>query len=61
VRRVRRRLVGVKFVSGVADTGRLVLSREDGSTAVCAVIVVRGVRLTDNSDSTFDLDFLTGS
>jgi len=57
VRRVRRRLVGAKFVSGVADTGRLVLTREDGSTAVCGVVLVRGVRLTDNADSTFDLTF----
>jgi len=52
VRRVRRRVLGAKFVSGTADTGRLILSREDGSTAVCAVILLRGT-LFDNADSTF--------
>jgi hypothetical protein len=39
------------------DTGRLVLTRDDGSTAFCGVVIVRGVSLTDNEDSTFDLVF----
>ena len=50
---------GPRFESGTADTGRLVLTRDDGSTAVCGVVIVKGVSLADNEDSTFD--FLTGS
>ena len=52
-----RRVTGSRFVSGQADTGRLVLTREDGSTAMCGVVIVRGVSLVDNTDSTFDLTF----
>lgn len=48
---------GYKFESGTADTGRLVLTREDGSTVICGVVIMRGVSLVDNSDSTFDLVF----
>jgi hypothetical protein len=53
---------GAKFVGGTAQNGRLVLVRSDGSTTaeLPDFILVRGV-LTDNADSTFDLDFLTGS
>lgn len=46
-----------KFVSGVATTGRVVLKREDGSTAVSGVVIVRGLSLIDNQDSTFDFVF----
>ena len=52
-----RRVKGAKFIFGSADTGQLVLTREDGSTAVCGVVIVRGVSLVDNADSTFDLVF----
>lgn len=52
-----RRVTSVKFVAGSADTGRLILLREDGSTAQCGVVIVQGVSLTDNSDLTFDLSF----
>lgn len=48
---------GVKFIAGQAETGRLVLTREDGSEAVCPVVVVDGATLTDNGDSTFNLVF----
>ena len=54
--------LGYKFVAGTAETGRIVLERGDGSTAeLPGVVIVRGATLTDNDDSTFDLDFLTGS
>lgn len=47
-----------KYVSGDLSTGQLFLIREDGSRAVCSRFVIfRGVSLTDNSDSTFDLNF----
>lgn len=52
-----RRVQGLKFVSGTADTGRLILTREDGSRVRCGVLIVQGVTLTDNGDSTFDLTF----
>ena len=52
-----RRVVGAKFVGGSADSGRLVLLREDGSTARCGVVIVQGATLTDNEDLTFDLTF----
>ena len=46
---------GARFVSGTADTGQVVLVREDGSAApVPGVVVVRGV-LVDNGDGTFDI------
>ena len=48
---------GPRFEFGTADTGRLVLTRDDGSTAVCGVVIVRGVSLTDNDDSTVNLNF----
>lgn len=48
---------GSKFVSGTADTGRLILTRQDNSTAVCGVVIIQGATLTDNNDSTFDLTF----
>jgi hypothetical protein len=48
---------GWQFVGGTADTGRLILTREDGSTAKCGVVIVQGVTLTDNDDSTFDIVF----
>ncbi len=52
-----RRVTGSRFVSGQADTGRLVLTRNDGTTGVCGVVIARGVSLVDNTDSTFDLAF----
>ena len=49
---------GPRFEFGHADTGRLVLTRDDGSTAVCGVVIVRGVSVVvDNEDSTSDLVF----
>jgi hypothetical protein len=48
---------GWQFVGGQADTGRLVLTRDDGSTAVCGVVIVQGASLIDNADSTFDFNF----
>lgn len=56
-----RRIPGPRFIGGNADTGRLILVREDGSQARCGVVIVQGVTLTDNEDSTVDLNFLTGS
>ena len=53
-----RRVTGSKFVFGTADTGRLVLTREDGSVAVCGVALMRrAVSFVDNEDSTFDVVF----
>ena len=48
---------GPRFELGTAETGRLILTRDDNSTAVCDVVMVRGVSLVDNADSTFDLVF----
>ena len=48
---------GPRFESGSADTGRLVLTRDDGSEEVCEVVVMRGVSLIDRGDSTFTLTF----
>lgn len=48
---------GWQFVGGTADTGRLVLTRDDGSTARCGVVIVQGATLTDNGDSTVDVTF----
>ena len=47
---------GWQFVGGTA-TPRLVLAREDASTAVCGVVIVQSASLVDNADSTFDLVF----
>jgi hypothetical protein len=52
-----QRFSSLKFVSGSLETGMLVLTREDGSTSEADVVVVRGVSLVDNDDSTFDLVF----
>ena len=52
-----RRIAGRRFVRGQADTGRLLLIRDDLSTAVCGVVIVQGATLTDNADLTFDLTF----
>lgn len=52
-----RRVIGAKFISGSADTGQLVLLREDGSVARCGVVIVQGMSLVDNGDSTFDFSF----
>jgi hypothetical protein len=47
-----------KFVSGTAQTGRIVLERSNGSTAqIPDLVIVRDVSLVDNADSTFDLVF----
>ena len=45
---------GSKFVSGSLETGRLILIRNDGSTARCGVLMCLGT-LVDNEDSTFDI------
>lgn len=52
-----RRAIGAKFIGGSADSGQLILLREDGSQARCGVVIVQGASLTDNEDSTFDLTF----
>jgi hypothetical protein len=55
---------GAKFVSGEIDASELTLrlTRSNGSSATLGVLLlVQGVSLVDNADSTFDLDFLTGS
>lgn len=54
---MRPRVSGAKFVGGQANTGRLVLLRDDGSTSRCGVVIVQGVSITDNEDSTVDLTF----
>lgn len=51
------RPVGSKFISGTANQGVLILTRADGTTAPCGVVIVRGVSLVDNADSTVDLIF----
>lgn len=51
------RVTGPKFIGGQANSGRLVLLRQDRSTAVCDVVIVKNATLTDNGDSTFDLVF----
>lgn len=48
------------FVSGTLATGRLILITKTGSTVPCGVLMCLGT-LTDNLDSTFDLDFPGGS
>jgi hypothetical protein len=52
-----RRVQGARFVRGQADTGRLLLIRDDLSIARLPVVIVQGATLTDNADSTFDLVF----
>ena len=55
-----RRVKGSKFVAGQADTGRLVLTRDDGSTAVCGVVIIQGATLSGDSSIT-DINFSGGS
>lgn len=45
-----------KFVSGFMTDGRLVLVREDGTTARCGVVIMSGAALVDNGDGTWDVD-----
>lgn len=47
-------ILGSKFVSGHAETGRLYLTRKDGSQARCDVVILTG-SITDNLDGTYDL------
>jgi len=54
------RIAADQFVSGTLATGRLILTRESGSTASCGVIMCTGT-ITDNLDGTYDLDFPGGS
>lgn len=49
-------ILGSKFVSGHAETGRLYLTRKDGSQARCGVLMFTGT-LTDNGDASFTLTF----
>lgn len=46
---------GAKFISGSLESGQLVLTREDGTTALAPVIAVRG-HLVDNGDGTWDIE-----
>lgn len=52
----RQPVKGAKHVSGDLSTGRLFLTRRDGSSVRCGVVIVQAT-LTDNSDSTYDLTF----
>lgn len=45
---------GAKFVEGTADTGRLILVREDGTRAASPVYLIEG-SVSDNGDGTCDL------
>lgn len=47
-----------KWVLGQADSGRLVLTRADGSTERAPVLLIRG-SLVDNGDGSFDITGLT--
>jgi hypothetical protein len=49
------------FVSGTLIDGRLALVRESGAIANCDAVLMCLGTLTDNEDSTFDLDFPGGS
>lgn len=46
-----------KFVTGDLSTGQLILIRDNGTTAQCGVVIVTGVTLTDNEDSTYTISF----
>jgi len=48
---------GPRFEFGTAETGRVVLTRDDGSTAVTGVVIVKNTTVSDNGDSTFDVTF----
>jgi hypothetical protein len=48
---------GAKFDSGSAATSRLFLTREDGSTEQCPVLIFRKLVPVDNTDSTFTVVF----
>lgn len=52
-----RRVQGARFVGGSADSGQLILLREDGSRVRCGVVIVQGASLIDNENSTYDLAF----
>lgn len=45
-----------RFVSGSLEDGQLVLTRDNGTTTRCRVVIHMGT-LTDNSDSTYTLTF----
>jgi hypothetical protein len=49
-----------QFVSGSLATGRLILITKSGLKARCEVLMCLGT-LTDNLDSTFNLNFPGGS
>jgi hypothetical protein len=53
--------LGAKFISGDADDGSVTLERQDLSTAELPGVLMCLGTLTDNEDSTFDLDFPGGS
>lgn len=48
---------GAKFVSGDLSSGQLLLRRDDGTEEWCGVLIVSGLSLSDNGDSTFDVTF----
>lgn len=50
-----------RFVSGQINNDGLVLTREDGSTGQCGLVIVQGVTFTDNEDSTYEVTFDNGS
>lgn len=45
-----------KFITGDLSTGQLILTRDNGTTAVCGVLMMTGVTVTDNEDGTWTLD-----
>jgi len=44
-----------KFTSGTMTDGRLLLIRDNGTTARCGVVIIRDATLTDNGDGTWDV------
>jgi hypothetical protein len=46
-----------EFVSGDLSTGRLFLTRGDGSVVPGGTFIIVRATMTDNSDSTFDVNF----
>lgn len=50
---------GEKFVSGRLMNGRLFLTRSGGSEVRCGAIIVQAATLTDNGDSTVDIELGT--
>lgn len=48
---------GAKYVTGTSTTGRIVLTREDGTVHQTPVFMFTGVAITDNEDGTATFTF----